>query len=122
MTLVFNEVFNYEASATSSSKTTEVFEVKANEFMRYELGFYAAAYYQLNLIKNVEMRNTPSLYSNYLNKPKNIDLNYTALISMKVNKFLTITFQMIYNDNALKGLQIRQILGFGLNYALNKTN
>jgi hypothetical protein len=37
---------------------------------------------------------------------------------MSVNKWITanITFQSIYDDNAVKGFQVRETLGVGLTY------
>lgn len=94
------------------------FGVDANKSMRYELGFYAAGYYKLNLMSNVSAENILSLYSNYLDKPGNVDIDYQINILMKVNRLLTanITFQAIYDDNAFQGFQTREVFGLGLNY------
>jgi hypothetical protein len=37
---------------------------------------------------------------------------------MNVNKYISanFTFQAIYDDNAVRGFQIREVLGVGLNY------
>lgn len=94
------------------------FGVDANKSIRYELGFYAAGYYKLNLMSNVSAENILSLYSNYLDKPGNVDIDYQINILMKVNRLLTanITFQAIYDDNAYQGFQTREVFGLGLNY------
>ena len=94
------------------------FGVDANKSMRYELGFYASAYYKFNLMKNVSAENFLNLYSNYLDKPENIDLDYQINIVMTINKTLSanFTFQTIYDDNAFQGFQTRQVFGLGVNY------
>lgn len=94
------------------------FGVDANKSMRYELGFYASAYYKFNLMKNVSAENLLNLYSNYLDKPENIDLDYQINIVMTINKTLSanFTFQTIYDDNAFQGFQTRQVFGLGVNY------
>lgn len=94
------------------------FGVDANKSMRYELGFYAAGYYKLILMSNVSVENILSLYSNYLDKPGNIDLDYQINVLMKINRLLSanITYQAIYDDNAFQGFQTRQVFGLGLNY------
>ncbi|TDD99736.1 DUF3078 domain-containing protein [Flavobacterium cellulosilyticum] len=94
------------------------FGVDANKSIRYELGFYAAGYYKLNLMSNVNVENILSLYSNYLDKPGNVDIDYQINILMKVNRLLTanITFHAIYDDNAFQGFQTREVFGLGLNY------
>lgn len=94
------------------------FGMDANESMRYELGFYASGYYKFTLMKNVTAENILSLYSNYLDKPKNIDIDYQLNIIMTINKTLSanFTFQTIYDDNAFKGFQTREVFGLGINY------
>lgn len=94
------------------------FGVDANKSMRYELGFYASAYYKFNLMKNVSAENLLNLYSNYLDKPENIDLDYQINIVMTINKTLSanFTFQTIYDDNAFQGFQTREVFGLGVNY------
>lgn len=95
------------------------FGVDANETMRFELGFAVNAYAKFDLMKNVSMENILALYSNYLEDPQNVDIDYTANVNMKVNDWLTtnIAFQAIYDDNAVKGFQIREALGIGLTYS-----
>lgn len=94
------------------------FGVDANETMRFELGFAVNGYAKFDLMKNVSMENILALYSNYLEDPQNMDIDYTANVNMKVNEWLTtnIAFQAIYDDNAVKGFQIREAIGVGLTY------
>ena len=47
-----------------------------------------------------------------------IDIDYTANLVMTINKYLSanFTFQAIYDDNAAKAFQIREVLGLGVTY------
>jgi len=94
------------------------FGVDEGKTMRFELGFYAAGYYKFNLFENVSAENILSLYSNYLEDPQNVDIDYQLNLVMTINKFLStnVSFQTIYDDNAFKGFQVRQVLGLGVNY------
>ncbi|WP_420537210.1 DUF3078 domain-containing protein [Flavobacterium lindanitolerans] len=94
------------------------FGVKEGKSLRYELGAYASAYYKLDIMANVTFENILSLYSNYLEDPQNVDLDYQLNIVMKINKYLStnLSFQTIYDDNAFQGFQIRQVFGVGANY------
>jgi hypothetical protein len=94
------------------------FGVEEGESMRYELGFNASAYYRFGVVANVAFENILNLYSNYLEDPQNVDIDYQLNIVMKINRFLTtnISFQAIYDDNAFEGFQIRQVFGVGANY------
>ena len=94
------------------------FGVDANKSLRYELGFYASGYYKFNLMENVSAENTLNLYSNYLEEAKNVDIDYSLAIVMKINKYMSanIAFQAIYDDNAFQGFQTREVFGLGVNY------
>ena len=94
------------------------FGVDEGKSTRFEFGFSVGAYYKFELLKNISMEHILNLYSNYLEDPQNIDLDYTMNIVMKVNKNIstTLAYQTIYDDNAFQGLQTRQVFGLGLNY------
>lgn len=94
------------------------FGVEEGKTTRFELGFYASGYAKYNIMENVSLENIITLYSNYLEDPQNIDLDYTMNIVMKINKYLStnFTFQTIYDDNAFEGFQVREVIGVGINY------
>lgn len=95
------------------------FGVEEGKSTRFELGFNASGYLKFTLLENVTMEQILSLYSNYLEDTKNIDLDYTMNINMKVNKYLSTNFifQTRYDDNAYEGFQLREVFGIGINYA-----
>jgi hypothetical protein len=97
------------------------FGVKKNGNSRFELGASIRSFYKEEIYENVILENRLSLYSDYLDKPKNIDFDYTMSISMQVNKFIStnLIFQFVYDDNEIKRLQIREVLGVGLNIDLH---
>jgi len=94
------------------------FGVEEGESTKYELGFYASGYAKLGLMENVTMENILNLYSNYLEDPQNVDVDYTMNLVMKINSYLSanLTFQTIYDDNAFEGFQMREVFGVGINY------
>lgn len=94
------------------------FGVEEGKSMRYELGFNASAYYKVDVIANVSFENILNLYSNYLEDPQNVDIDYQLNIVMKINRYLTtnLSFQTIYDDNAYRGFQLRQVFGVAANY------
>ncbi|TVZ52342.1 DUF3078 domain-containing protein [Dokdonia sp. Hel_I_53] len=95
------------------------FGVEANESFRFELGASLSLYYKEELLKNMEFENTLNLYADYLEETKNIDLDYTLNLAMQVNRYVTtnLALQLIYDDNGVSGLQVREVLGIGLKYA-----
>jgi len=79
-------------------------------------------------MKNVSLNSTLGLFSNYLENPQNIDVNWNVFILMKINDFLSanLTTQLIYDDDIktsdkdgnVKGakVQFKEVFGVGLTY------
>ena len=95
------------------------FGVEEGKSTRYELGASIGTYYKFTLMENITMENILNLYSDYLQDSQNVDLDYTINIVMGINKYFStnLAFQAIYDDNAFKGLQTRQVIGLGINYS-----
>jgi hypothetical protein len=57
--------------------------------------------YSKEVLKNVKLSTRADFFSNYLNNPQNIDINWETLIAMKINNFLSasITTNLIYDDD-----------------------
>lgn len=100
------------------TKDGEHFGVEQGKTMRFEFGAAVNAYAKFNLATNVSLENILNLYSNYLDKPQNVDIDYTANLVMKINDFLSanLAFQAIYDDNAVQEIQVREAFGAGLTY------
>jgi len=92
---------------------------------RFELGTAVIALFQKELIKNVELKSKFQLFSNYLEHPENIDVNWDSMLSLKVNKYIStfIGMTLIYDDdititdkNGDSGprTQLKQTFGVGL--------
>ena len=82
------------------------FGVSPGKTSKEEIGGYIRAQYTKNefkgeLMKNVALTSKISLFSNYLDKPQNIDVNWETLIILKVNKFISVSFDinLLYDDN-----------------------
>jgi hypothetical protein len=115
------------------------FGVEKGKNFRAELGGYVKLQYSTELVKNVGLATKIDLFSNYLNNPQNIDVNWETLISMKINEFMTATIatQLLYDHdiNIVKeqpvvdengvvtdagsigpGVQFKEVLGIGFSY------
>lgn len=113
--------------------TAGAFGVVAGENIRAEFGGYIKMQYKIDLMKNITYTTKLDLFSNYIDKPQNIDVNWENLITMKINNWFSanIHYTMLYDDdvkidwdsnddgiNDRKGakLQIKQLLGIGITY------
>ena len=67
------------------------------------------------------------LYSDYLRKPQNVDVNWEVQLNMVINKWFstTLTTNLVYDDDVLIGLsdgrrvkrvQFKELLGVGLQF------
>lgn len=104
--------------------------------IRNEAGAYARVLFKTDVVENVNWSSKLELFSNYIDKPENVDVSWENLISMKVNKFLTCTIftHIIYDDNTQiikesdeitgiptnvgPGLQTKSIIGLGLSWKI----
>lgn len=113
------------------------FGVDPGENLRHEIGGYVRIGYTNEIVENVSLTTRIDLFSNYLNNPQNIDINWEMLISMKINEFMsaTITTQLLYDDDIVlqkkdpvsedgveidsgrgPGVQFKEVLGIGFSY------
>lgn len=74
---------------------------KLGKTYRSEFGGYLKTIFKKDLMENVLFQTKLELFSNYLNNPQNIDVNWENLIILKVNKFISasISTVLIYDDD-----------------------
>ena len=85
---------------------------------RYEFGFNGSLNYKTTIMENITMENILNLYSNYLDTPQNIDLDYQLNFVMQINKYLSTNLNLhtIIDDNATSKTQFKEVFGLGINY------
>lgn len=68
---------------------------------KQEFGAYMRVFYKAEVMKNVLFQSKIDLFTNYVKHPENVDVSWEALISMKVNKYIsaTISTHLIYDDD-----------------------
>ena len=57
--------------------------------MRTEFGASVGAYAKFAIMENITLENILNLYSNYLEDPQNVDIDYTLNLNLTVNKYIT---------------------------------
>jgi hypothetical protein len=98
------------------------FGVEEGKNTAFSLGFNLAGYFKFQIMDNIEMENVLTIYSDYLDKPQNIDIDYQINMRFKVNKNIKmhLTLHTIVDDNASSKVQFRQLFGLGLNYSFHE--
>lgn len=111
-----------------------VFGVPAGEKTRAEFGGFVKIAYSTEVMKNIKLNTKIDLFSNYLENPQYVDVNFDLLLSFKVNEFISASFisQVIYdhdiqfdildNDGNPTGetearVQFKELFGIGLTYS-----
>ena len=106
--------------------------------MRAEYGGYLRLIYSKNdftseFMKNITFTTRLDMFSNYLQNPQNIDVSWETLISLKVNKYISVNINthLLYDDDikinvdsnndgvvdkAGPRTQFKEILGVGFSY------
>lgn len=95
---------------------------------RSEFGAFMSINFNKEIMKNVIYKSRLDLYSNYLHNPKNVDVFWTNIVALKVNKWLTVTYNldMIYDDDVRifgdngtsPALQLKSLLSVGFSARL----
>ena len=105
-------------TSTAGYTDGDYFGVDQGKSMRFELGAALSAFLSYEILENVNMEHSLSLYSNYLEDPQNVDIDYLLNLEMGINDYLSanLIFQAIYDDNAVAAFQIREVFGLGVNF------
>lgn len=107
--------------------------VEPGKNIRFEFGAYIKAAYKVDIMKNIGFQTKIDLFTNYLNKPENIDVNWESLLSLKVNDYISasVFFMLIYDDDIRIPIdkdgdgiadyngprtQLKEMFGLGLSY------
>ena len=101
--------------------------VEPGEHLLSEFGANLKLEGKYDIMKNINIYSRLDLYSNYLRKPQNIDVNWEVQLTMTINKWFSanLTTNLVYDDDIkimladgreVKRIQFREILGVGLQY------
>jgi len=108
------------------------FGVDPGEKTRFELGALLKFDINTEIMKNVTLNNKIDFFSNYLEKPQNIDIDWDLMLNMKVNEYLSANLitNLIYDDDIKvpidenedgiiestgPRIQFKEMFGIGLN-------
>jgi hypothetical protein len=113
------------------------FGVDPGETVRTEAGAYLKTTYKKDLNPSLNLQTSLDLFSNYLDKPQNIDVNGQLLLAAKVSKFISasLSLQVLYDDNTMltfykddgvtvdhvgPGTQFKEVIGIGFAYKFTR--
>ena len=96
------------------------FGVDSAKKVNVEIGAFLTANYKVALSKWATYTGRLDFFSNYRHEPQNIDVLMNNLLTMKFTKnFATnLSLDLLYDDDVLTRLQLKEILGIGLTLKL----
>ncbi|HPR33533.1 MAG TPA: DUF3078 domain-containing protein [Prolixibacteraceae bacterium] len=98
--------------------------VAAGETTRMELGGLLKAAINTEILKNVALLSELGLFTNYLDRPENVDVNWKLTLNMKINDYLSaqLNTELLYDADILDPVdqvakvQFKELLGIGLSF------
>lgn len=80
---------------------TVMVKTKDGQQVQVGLGCKVRTVFSYDIWENVNLNTSLDLFSDYLHNPKNIDVDWQAVLSLKVNDYLTTTIaaQLVYDDD-----------------------
>lgn len=119
--------FNYQGGVkpdgSSETPLSWHYNVDPERKVRFELGTLISVKYKREIAKNITYSTRADFFSNYVDDPQNIDVFWSNVFHMKVNKWLLVNynFDLIYDDDVKlfgpnrnkAATQLRSQLGVG---------
>ena len=92
------------------------FGVDSAQKVYTEFGAFVTAKFSASFTKWATYHSRIDLFSNYKTNPENIDVLMNNLLTMRFTKIFAtnLSFDLIYDDDVKKRLQIKEVLGIGL--------
>lgn len=92
--------------------------IDEDEKVKKEVGSYVNFSHKLKFWEDMELQNKVSLYSNYSEKPKNIDIDWELILTMPINQYLStkISTHIISDDDTGSKVQFKENLSVGVSY------
>ncbi len=108
--------------------------LEAGQRIKREMGGYVKTRYKKNFSEDISLENKLDLFTSYTNKPQNIDVDWEAILRMKINLYMeaNISTHLIYDDDVdipvvrvingetikttTKKIQFKELLSVGFRY------
>lgn len=132
-TLADAGAFGVEAATYDSTGT----KLTSGKKIRYEFGGYLRMNFKWEISKSAAFSTRLELFSNYVKEPQNIDIQWETNLSVKLGKYIGMTFGtlLIYDHDVMltvdsngdgiaaeqgPRVQFRQLFGLGFAYKFDK--
>jgi hypothetical protein len=96
------------------------FGVDFDKRSKFFFGALISGFFKKEIMQNIIWESKYSMYVNYLEKTQNIDFDWYTNLRFKVNSKISGNFilHLLYDDDLIGRLQVRELLGLGINVDL----
>jgi len=111
---------NLTTKFATEDKNVSLYGVDSAKTTKLGLGSFAQFKADYTITKGITYKGFATFYSDYLNKPDVIIVDWTNLFNFTVNKYIgaTISINIRYNDWEVGALQLQHGMGIGFSYKL----
>ncbi|MFO8234787.1 MAG: DUF3078 domain-containing protein [Bacteroidales bacterium] len=111
------------------------FGISKDEKVKKELGAYVKSIYEFNVHEDIHIENKVKLFTNYLNKPQNIDIDWEVIVNMQITDYIkaSVNSHLVYEDDidfpvyeiidgeetqvgTTKKIQFKEVISVGITY------
>jgi hypothetical protein len=113
------------------------FGVEKDKKSKQEIGAYIKLLSKINIRKDIMLENRLNLFTNYVDNPQNVDIDWEAILNFELNEYFrfTLNTHIIYDDNidipvykdingvktkvgVTKKLQLKEVFSVGFVYKI----
>lgn len=115
----------WKATLVNNEGLRPFYGLKADQMMRHEFGGNVKIEVQGKIVGDLSGYTRLNLFSNFLDNPQNVDVDWTMRLDLKINKWLSanVNLHAIYDDDIKipqpdgtlgRRLQLQEVAGLGL--------
>lgn len=113
----FQGGFALQQTIVNDTTLSTRYGLKPHSRLLSEGGIGLGISFNKDIFKNVNFQSSMETFTSFIKPIRSTDVSFSNELTGKVNDFMNVNlqFQMLYNDDISKALQIKQILALGVN-------
>lgn len=112
--------FSFKQTIVKDTVLSTRYGLKPNHYLRSESGAYIGIQFQKTILPNVTLSSGFDSFTSFSKKITSTDISWNNELIGQINKFMSadLQFSLVYNDDVTKALQVKQVLGLGVNVTI----
>ncbi len=112
--------FSFKQTIIKDTVLSTRYGLKPNHYLKSESGAYFGLQFQKTILPNVTLSSGFDSFTSFLKPVSSTDFTWNNELIGQINKFMSanLQFSLVYNDDVTKALQVKQVLGLGVNITI----